>query len=306
MSRRRSLVVVWLVLGFVVAGCGAPDSGLLPPPSSTSSTSTVPVTQPIDQSLVALETFPGQTTSTVPLDVGRSTIRGSVAGPDGGAAGAVVRVERLVGDVVQRRDVVADEGGGYVLSGVPGGRYRVRAFLAPRLTMLDPEVFFLEDGGDKQLDLRTEVFEGLAVTGATNPAQPIVGQGVNLAIRVAQRSVDGDGIGREVPVPGVEVRLRSSGFAELDRASASTTTTSADPDSSTTTTTVVTSRVTDTNGVIVFSLACERVGPTTATAVVVSGDAEETFSIEVPACAPVPTTTTAAPETGDASTTTEP
>lgn len=315
MTRRPPLAVMVLVLVgsvlfmvFLIASCGAPGSGLLPPPSSTSSTSTVPTTPSVDRSLIALEAFPGQTTTTVPLDVGRATIRGGVVGPEGGVGGAVVRVERLVGDVVQRRDVLTDDAGGYVLAGVPGGRYRVRAFLVPRLTTMEPDVFFLEDGGDKQVDLRTEAFEGLAATGATNPAQPIVGQGVNLAIRVAQRSVDGDGIGREVPVPGVEVRLRSSGFLELD----STPPPTAGPDddegsttTSSTTTTTVPPRVTDADGVIVFQLFCDRVGTTTASAVVVTGESEETFSIEVPACAPVPTTTVP-PDAGDASTTTAP
>ena len=309
-----------LLAGVVLVACGAPDSGLLPPPSSTSSTSTTPTTAPIDYSEIALEAFPGRPTTSAPISAGTATIRGAVSGPDGGVVGGTVRIERLVADVVQRTDVPTNETGGFILSGVPGGRYRVRAFQAPRLAMMDVEVFFLEDGADKEIRLNTEVFEGTAVRASTTPANPIVGQGVNLAVRVAQRTVDGDGIGREAPLAGVAVRVRTSGWVVLDEQQATTTTTTdpdddaSDEDDESDTDDPApaggSARVTDGDGVIVFQFACDRVGSTTATAVVGSGDDEETFSLEVPPCAPVPTTTTttttAPPVDDDATTTTTP
>lgn len=305
---RHVATLVGTAIAVLLAACGAPDSGLLPPPSSTSSTSAAPTTVPVDRSLIALDPLPGEVTTTVPLESGRSTIRGRVLAPEGDAAGALVRVDRLVGDAVQRRNVPAGPGGEFVLPNVPGGRYRVRAFLAPRLAMMNSEIFFLEDGGTKEIDLRTELFEGLTAKGSTNPAAPIVGQGVNLAIRVAQRSVDGEGVGREVPLPGIPVRVSTSGFVVLDQEPEPEPDPDADPDDpdaapaepSTAT------RVTDANGVIVFQFACDRVGPTTATATVGSGETEEVFTIEVPPCSPVPTTTTAPPaaeESGDSTTT---
>ncbi len=306
-GRRRATRVVAL-FSLVLAACGSPESGLLPPPSSTSSTSVVPTTQAVDRSLIALEPLPGQTTTTAPIESGRSRLRGRVLGPDGGAGGAVVRVERLVGDAVQRRDVPTGPGGAFDLANVPGGRYRVRAFLSPRLAMMGSEIFFLEDGGDKELELRTEVFDGLTVKGSTNPASPLVGQGVNVAVRVAQRSVDANGVGREVPLPGVPVRIQTSGFAELGRAAAPEPGPDADPASDDEEPETATSRATDPNGVVVFELACDRAGPTSAVAVVGSGDSEESFPIEVPACSPAPTTTAppAADAPDDATTTSEP
>lgn len=303
----------------VLAACGAPDSGLLPPPSSTSSTSAAPTTAAVDRTQIVLEPLPGETTTTVPIESGRSTLRGTVVGPDGGAGGAIVRVERLVGDAVQRRDVPTGPGGVFILANVPGGRYRLRAFLAPRLAMMQPEVFYLEDGSERDIDLRTEVFEGVTVKGSTTPSSPIVGDAVNVAVRVAQRSVDADGVGREVPSPGVAVRLQTSGFTELDRRpppddddddedegddgddGGGDDDDTSDPGA----------RVTDADGVIVFQFRCDRVGSTTATAVVGSGADQQSFPIEVPPCAPVPTTTTTttAPSeggSGDATTTTAP
>ena len=316
MTGRARAVLVLAIAAMAIASCGAPDSGLLPPPSSTSSTSTTPTTAPIDFSQIALEAFPGQPTTSAPISVGNATIRGAVSGPDGAVVGGTVRIERLVADVVQRTDVPTDEAGGFILAGVPGGRYRVRAFQSPRLTMTEAEIFFLEDGGDKELRLNTSLFEGIAVRGSTTPANPIVGQGVNLAVRVAQRTVDGDGIGREAPMAGVAVRLRTSGWVVLDEQRATTTTTTSEPDDDEADDeddepaagAGDAARVTDADGVIVFRFACDRVGSTTATAIVVQGDEEESFPLEVPPCAPVPTTTTttAPAEGGDATTTTEP
>lgn len=324
-ARVRSTRVLLLLAGLVLVACGAPDSGLLPPPSSTASTSTSPTTAPVDYSEIALDAFPGQPTTTAPISAGNATIRGAVSGPEGGVVGGTVRIERLVADVVQRTDVPTNETGGFILSGVPGGRYRVRAFQAPTLAMTDVEIFFLEDGADKEIRLNIEAFEGTSVRASTTPANPIVGQGVNLAVRVAQRTVDGDGIGREAPLAGVAVRLRTSGWVVLDEQQATTTTTS------TTTTTDPddddddndeseeddddpapvggSARVTDGDGVIVFQFACDRVGSTTATAIIGSGDDEQTFPLEVPPCSPVPTTTTtttAPPVEDDTTTTTTP
>ena len=310
------------VAAVFLGACGAPDSGLLPPPSSTSSTSTVPVTQPVDRSLIQLEAFPGVTTTTLPIEVGKSTLRGTVLGPEGPVPGAVVRIQRLVGDAVQSRDVATDPAGTFVVANVPGGRYRIRAFLAPRLAMTQPEIFYMTDGDERTVDLRTEVYEGVAVKASATPGSPIVGQGVNIAVRVANRTVEPDGIGREVPVAGVGVRLRTSGLTSLDAEPTpppddpdGDDPDDDDPDADTTSpdggdAASPPSRVTDGNGVIVFQFRCDQVGATTATAVVVVGEEEETFPLDIPPCSPVPTTTTTTtPPEGtdpDASTTTEP
>lgn len=250
----------------------APESNLLPPPSSTSSTEPSPVAVPPDFSQVVLPAFPGETTTTVPLSEGDAVIRGVVTGPEGAVPGAVVKIERLVGSAVQRLDVGTDENGGFIVSGVPGGRFRVRAYQAPRLTMVEPEIFFLEDGGDRELRLATEVYEGLSIRAGTTPAAPIVGQAVSLAVRITARTVDPEGIAREVALPNVPVRVRTTGWTETDEPVG----------------------LTDGNGIVVFQFSCDEVTNVTASAVV--GEQQETVPFEVPPCAPVPTTTTTTTE----------
>lgn len=260
-------VVVVLAVAFVA--CDGPEARLLPPPSSTSSTdSTSPATEP-DYSRVALAPVPGQTTTTAPRTTGSSTVRGVVVGPDGAVPGATVRIDRLVGDAVQRTDLATDGNGGFIATGLPGGRFRVRAFVPPELAMVDAEVFYLPDGGDRELRLTVEAHTGYAVAAATTPARPILGDGVNLAVRVARRAVDADGVVQEVATPNVPVRVRSTGWTELEDEPVG---------------------ITDADGVVVFEYRCDRVSSVTASAVV--GEEQELVSLEVPPCAPLPTTTT--------------
>jgi hypothetical protein len=311
---RRTLVVAATTLALVALACTEPRSDLLPPPSSTSSTESTTTTTSPDYSRVPLERLPGETTTTAFLASGRAAVRGTVLGPDGPVAGAVVRIDRLVGDAVQRREVTSDEGGGFAVEGVPGGRYRVRAFLAPRLTLMEPEVFFLPDGEGRDIELPLGAFEGIQVRASTNPSTPTVGRGVNLAVRVTQQAVDGEGVVRPAPLPGIRVRVRASGWTELGP----------------------TTVTTDGAGVAVFEFRCARAGPVRASAVVgetaagptaeegdegdESGDGEQaptttaadpafevqTVQLDVPDCSPGPTTTAAAgsDEDGDESTTT--
>ena len=114
---------------------------------------------------------------------------------------------------------------------------------------------------------------GVTVRASTSPSAPIVGQGVNLAVRVVERRVEADGIAREVPLPGLRVEVQSSGWTEMRS--------SDDTD---------VARVTDSDGVVVFEYRCDRVTSVTATAIV--GDAAMAFALDPPSCSPVPTTTT--------------
>lgn len=301
-------MVLLLAVGFF--GCGGPDATLLPAPSSTSSTTPASTTTSPDYSLIALEAFAGQTTTSAPRETGTTTVRGVVVGPDGPVPGAVVRIDRLVGGSVQRTDVTADENGGFLATDLPGGRFRVRGFLAPDLALLEPALFYVADGGDQEVRLTLERFAGYAAEVGTTPPQPMVGQGVNLAVRIVEWVVDGDGVARQVPVATMPVRLFSSGWTPLD----------ADPYA-----------VTDQDGVVVFQFRCDRVttvtasitvgeerpvsdttdpaDPTTTTTTTTTtpeSEAEpiETLSLDVPSCAPLPTTTTAPDD--EPSPTTEP
>lgn len=308
-SRARLLLAAITAFGMLITACTSPRGDLLPPPSSTSSTAPAPTTEP-DRPPRALEPLPGETT-VPPLETeGRATIRGSVSGPDGGVAGALVRIQRLVGGQVQQIDVRTDENGGFARDSLPGGRFRVRAFLEPALTMTEPEIFWLPDGDDRDVHLTLERFDETVVSSSTTPPSPIVGEGVNLAVRVARQSVDGNGVVHQSPVPGVRVRVSSSGWTPLGQPVA----------------------VTDGGGIAVFRYRCDRAGSVTASATIGADPAlaapdepddgddgddgivtttstttttttapddtaggsgeQQTVSLEVPACAPRPTTTT--------------
>lgn len=311
-----SVVVLLVVFGGTFR---APGSGLLPPPSSTAPTSAPETTTTVDYSGVTLPRVAGDISADPLVEKGRSVLHGAVTAPDGLLPGATVRLERLVGDRVQRIDAVTGEDGRFRIEQVPGGRYRVRAWLAPTFTQPEPEIFFLRDGDEKELSLGTEELEEMVVRASTTPAAPIVGNGVNLAVRVADLSVDADGIAREVARAGIVVRVSVSGWYEIEPGAA---------------------RATDDNGVAVFEYSCERVGSVSATAYVggalpspttttsttsttapddddgngngngpsgirawqdpqqdpppttTEPDPEQVFPLDVPPCAPVPTTTT--------------
>ena len=108
-----------------------------------------------------------------------------------------------------------------------------------------------------------------------------MGDAANLAVRVTERYVDDAGVGQVRPVVNVRVRVRSSGWREID-----------DPVDTT-----------DLDGTVVFTFECDRVTPVTATAVV--GADQQVFPLEVPDCEPQATTTTSpTTTTGNTSSTT--
>ena len=274
MTSRRVLeglaaaIALVLVLAVLLGSCRDPQANTLPPPSSTSSTQPTTTTTDPDYSLIALPDIEGNTTTTAPIGKGSATLRGIVEGPEGPVPNAVIRAERLVGDVVQQLDVRAGADGTFVLGDVPGGRYRVRAFLPPSLAMGDPQIFYQPDGEVRDMRLRLETFTGIVVRDAVSPIAPVVGEGVNVAIQVSERRVGDDGVAREVPVPDLQVRVDASGWTALD----------AEP--------IATTR---SDGVAVFQFRCDEVTSVSATAVIAGSP--EVFPLDVPPCSPRATTT---------------
>jgi hypothetical protein len=262
-----------------IAGCS--DDGALPEPSPTSAESTTSTTL-FDFSGVPLEPVPGQTTTTL-AQTGRSDVQGFVTGPQGGPiGGATVRIERLVFDSVATADLVTrPEDGGFDMPNVPGGRYRVRAFLPPTLAQVEPEVFFLEDGAQRKLDITLTEHSGLDVRASVAPAQPLLDEAVNLVVQVVNSVVDGNGIVRSQGVPGELVSLGGSSRWRLQ---------STNPVS------------TDGQGVARFELSCQSTGPPQL-AVQLSGSGQ-VFELDLPDCVDPATltTTTTAGEGGTTST----
>jgi hypothetical protein len=271
---RLAIVGVALLVAVVAAACaGTSAYEPLPRPDPVE---TVPTTStvPFDLEAVPLGGVPGTTTTVVAIGPGPVTIVGRVEGPDGPIGGAIVRLERLVGDDVATVEVPTAADGTWNIADVLGGRYRVRAWRQPSLAMVRAEVVFIEAPRSQPLILRLERFEGTRVDSAVAPNPPIVGEEANLKVRVTDRVVDERGVVRSAPRPGVSVALSGSGAWSSRSPNPSST----GPD-----------------GTVTFRLVCRRDGNQPLSVVL---DGQETVPLTLPACFdPTATTTTTATTT---------
>lgn len=318
MSRRLgALVAVGLLLA---AACTDGDDDSAPTPTTQATTSTTYV----DLSGVELAGVPGATTTSLPT-TGRARITGLVLGPDGPLPGATVRAEHLVGDQVLPREVATDAAGQYAFDQVPGGRYRIRAFLPPTYAQVTPVVEFLSDREEHVIDLTVEAFGGVDVVADVAPDPPTLGQPLTLLVAVTTRSVGADGIVRATPVPGLPVELHGLGrwtvLSSAPPTTTSTSTTSTTWRFGTTTTTTwppPTTRPpaevalrTDGQGRAEVTLRCNQPGGPGLRLVVpvdqqgpngTTQRGSRSIDLDVPACVDPAATTTAPPATGPGST----
>jgi len=264
----------------LASACTSKTIDTLPPPPTTQPRP--PTTQTVDYSGVDLKDVPGKTTTTVAMGPGRSTLTGVVVGPEGPVAGATVRAERLVGDGVGSAQVFTAVDGTWSIAGVYGGRFRVRAWRPTDLALTKPEVFFLNDGDTKQMQLQLQRYTGVAVTHAIAPNPPFVDEPANLVIQVVQQSVDENGIVRGAPISGVRVELAGSGDFALETANPS---------------------VTNGDGRATWRLRCRSEGKHDLR-VLVGGS--EQFPLDIPACVEQleePTTTSSSSSSSSSSST---
>jgi hypothetical protein len=152
----------------------------------------------------------------VAMSGGTARLHGQLTGPDGPVNGATVRIERFVEDRVGRMDVTSGGDGTFEATGLPGGRYRVRAWLRPSLTVTHPAVVFLSAAnGDETVDLALERRANSAMSGTAGVRGWQVGQTAGVAVLVTQEYVDNDGIARSGGVPGVAIVLAASGPVQI-------------------------------------------------------------------------------------------
>ncbi|MGH9189941.1 MAG: carboxypeptidase-like regulatory domain-containing protein [Acidimicrobiales bacterium] len=261
----RCLAALLVAAATATAACSV-GGGLrvepLPDPPPTLATTTTDV--PPDLSQVALPSARGRTTTTaVVLGPGQANLEGTVVGPTGPVPGAVIRVERMVGETVVSSDLVSADGT-WSLPGVRGGQYRIRAWRPPDLAQVEPARLFLGARDKVPVELKLEQFAGPHASPALAPTPAVVDQPVNLVVQVTVRSVDGAGIVRAVPVPVTRVELSASA-AWLIRSANVT--------------------LTDSTGRARWELLC-RVGGVQPVSVVVNGTT--TLPLELPACADPP------------------
>ena len=209
---------------------------------------------------VALPGVPG-TTTTAPAAIGpgRVTIVGRVDGPDGPIANARVRLERITDAGVAAIEVPTAADGTWNAANVLGGRYRIRAWQAPAFGMLRAQVVFIESPGERPLVLRLDRFEGTRIDAVVAPA-PVVGELVNLKVRVATRRVDDRGYVRYVPSFGVTATLTGPGAWNVR---------SPNP------------QFTDPEGSVVWELECLQAGPQPLSVFLDGGESD---SLDLPPC----------------------
>lgn len=271
-SRRGGLVRVLAVLALLVVlgACSTTDKyAPLPVPDDGDAAPTTATTAGPDLDDVALPVVPGRTTTTAAvLGPGPVTILGRVDGPEGPVAGAVVQLERLVGNAVAATRVPTAPDGTWNLQNVLGGQYRIRAWLAPSLAMERAQLVFVEAPRPRAVILRLERFEGLRVDGAVAPNPPSVDEDANLKVRVARRQVGEDGRIRAVPVVGTEVVLSGSGSWSVRSSNTG---------------------VTGPDGSVTFRVVCRDAGVQPLSVVLENG---EVRSLELPPCFDPSSTTT--------------
>jgi hypothetical protein len=271
---------VGVALVAALAACSNDDPfATLPKPDKVDVVSTTTTTEP-DLTGVPLAPVAGVTTTTAAIGPGPLTIVGRVEGPEGVVAGAIVQLERIVGEGVASARVPTAADGTWNLSGVLGGRYRIRAWRQPDLVTAEPEIVFLESGPQRAVSLRVEVVGGVRVDAAIAPDPPIVDEPANLKVRVAERTVDDGGIVRDTPVGGVQVQLVGTGDWRLESS---------------------TFAVTGSDGGATFRVVCEDDGEQPLYAELEDG---QQYALMLPPCLDPEATTTSSTSTTSSSTST--
>jgi hypothetical protein len=267
-TRRLELLCAAALAVLVVGLVGACTPGTVKPLPPAPKVALTTTTVAIDYGAIGLAGVPGRTTTTVAMGPGKATLAGVVNGPDGPVPGAVVHAERIVGDAMASTDLLTQADGTFQIPAVLGGRYRVRAWKpAPdNLALVEPQVFFLEGSENKKLTIGLTRYAGVAVTAAVAPDPPLIDAPTNLVVQVVDQSVDGGGIVRSQPVPGITAELFGSGDWRL---------TSANP------------TTTDAAGRARWQLECRRVGQQPLSVVV--GDTS-TFNLNLSGCTVPPPT----------------
>lgn len=268
MKQARWVVLV-AVLAALVAACSSSDPfSSLPDPKPVVTEPTTSTSE-ADFTKTPLNGVRGTTTTVVVIGPGPLTIVGRVVAPDGTVVpDAIVQLERVVGESSAETRVPTAPDGTWNAAHVLGGRYRVRAWRAPDLATLRPQIVFLESGPQRAVNIKLDSLGGVRVDSAIAPDPPLVGELANLKVRVAERTVGADGIVHDSPVVGTSVTLSGSGEWEVSSSNPSTT---------------------GDDGSTVFRVRCLDAGPQPLAATLDDG---QSFALPIAACYDPSTATT--------------
>jgi hypothetical protein len=216
----------------------------------------------------------GTTTTVVAMGPGPLTIVGRVEAPDGTVVpNAIVQLERVVGESSASMRVPTAPDGTWNAANVLGGRYRIRAWRPPDLATLRPQIVFLESGPRRAVDIELDALGGVRVDSAIAPDPPLVGELANLKVRVAERTVGGDGVVHDAPVALTSVTVSGSGDWEVLSPNPATT---------------------GSDGSAIFRMECLDDGPQPLAATLDTG---QSFALSIPACYDPSTATTTSTST---------
>jgi Carboxypeptidase regulatory-like domain len=259
---RRALVATAMAMAaLLVAGCSGLANLNIPTPASTVPSPGAPATTVVtDLSGVSLTPVPSAPPPPVLLTPGTASLSGIVTGPSGVVAGATVLVERLVGNAVGSKTVTAGADGTWMLPGILGGLYRVRAWMAPALDLTTPTVLLLGAGQTMQVSLTLMSYNGQSVSATISPSPPEVGQVATLIVEATQQAVGNDGIVRATALPGANIFVSAAGDVVLAGTNPGTS---------------------NAAGQMQLALGCSSVGPVGLSATL---DGLNTFALTVPDC----------------------
>jgi hypothetical protein len=256
---RSAFLAVAVALAALAAACSSGPALIdYPTPKVSAPTTSTTV---FDYESVALPDVPGRTTTTVDNRPGKANLTGTVTGPDGPVPMANVRVERLVEETVLAKDLVAGPDGAWRLDLVRGGRYRVRAWRAPDLAQVEPQIFYLGFDETRSFALVTARYNGPQATALVEPSPPVINEPVALSVVVTTATVDTQGIVRGTPLGGTPVQLLA-GFGDWRVESPP-------------------AQVADAGGNAMWRLTCLAVGPRPLSVVIGSGTPA---TLTVPPC----------------------
>lgn len=213
--RRRSVrgfvaLALVVAVGLAASGCSGSGGGK----RDVLGTTTLPTdttSPPASTTTIVTEgTVPGtpRSATTIPaaLGPGQARLFGTVTGPGGPIDGAVVRVERFVGQSRASVDV-RTQGGSWVLDAVLGGAYRVQAFRPPDLAQGQAQSFFLGATEAKEVSLSLFRYGDNSLTATVAPNPPVVGASTLLTVTSADTDVDLNGQVVSVGRAGVRMQL---------------------------------------------------------------------------------------------------
>jgi hypothetical protein len=220
-----ALLVVAVLVVLLAGQCTGVGNLSFPEPPSTVATPDAPTTVIPDLTGVSITPVAAAAPTSVPLSGGKASLSGVVIGPTGAIPSATVLVERLVGDSVGATSIPTGADGTWKVTGIRGGRYRIRAWRAPDLALTTPTILFLGGTDNQTLSLNVSQFSanGTAATATVVPNPPTVGVVATLTVQITSQVVGNDGVVRSSPIPGDQVELTDAGNVVIAGANPGTT-----------------------------------------------------------------------------------